>query len=102
MYIININRFYQNLKQYQTDRQLRLIRQFRLFNSSSPPSPLPIDVISRGRLYAKSRSKDLKTKEALAGFAVSLSHSRVSADVRPFAVAAALLTTVNFEHQTRI
>lgn len=102
MYIININRFYQNLKQYQTDRQLRLIRQFRLFNSSSPPSPLPIDVVSRGRLYAKSRSKDLKTKEALAGFAVSLSHSRVSADVRPFAVAAALLTTVNFEHQTRI
>lgn len=79
MYIININRFYQNLKQYQTDRQLRLIRQFRLFNSSSPPSPLPIDVVSRGRLYAKSRSKDLKTKEALAGFrGEPLSLSRLS------------------------
>lgn len=39
MYIININRFYQNLKQYQTDRQLRLIRQFRLLNSSSPLFP---------------------------------------------------------------
>lgn len=43
---------------------MHLIRQFCPLNSFCPP----IDVASRGRLYAESRSEDLKTKETLAGF----------------------------------